>query len=1165
MANGVNVDNSTDYNPQKIKDFVFEAFNRDIPLEHINKFLGENPDFSHGVTVNFNEEALSRLEGYNIDGDSKKKHFKENLQDFIDFDGLQQEVQEVQEPITTDISSDVDTGSDTSPDISTDIGSDVDISTDIKTVKDAKTKLSLEDLIESAQNEGIPREHIERFARENNLTANVDFDEAYENVSETTNIKDTRTAKAIESLIVDGRYEGEPEAFLDELYRIRKENPDLEFPELDKIKHFFEHKESNGIFYDLRNLFNLLASGGVSAGTFSGRTIMEALGVMVNPEQFIYDSIIKKLYKQSSGKTIDEFTQKDKYEKAQELVASHHAKNERWYKFFQLDDVAAHVGDWFNRGEEGEVSEFQKLRQDKQETKLELLEVLNDHGILADFDRDGNLVMTVNAGTSKEFKQIIDYSLPEDFNANAFEIILGTIPTVIAGVKSKNPKIAMTVGSAGAGVGSVIDHIRAHYKLYGDLKDLETKALVNEFTDSATFDLVLAKATGMSIKGIQRLKEMPVPKSILKKLERKIVHFFIDDNIDNALSITRHDFPETLEKLDLAEFSRDMDFIVKNPVSSSKEAQDYIRKHGIDHPVTHDGLWGRTRVLTTIDDPEALKAPGDPLASTKQKFGLLAGLFNAGFFDEQAHKIFANSSRYLELGVYARAKNFSEFTQKMSSQLDNTPLSKELFDKLGDYEAAVRTQFKKLDVDIIEQMTESGAINQIPRRPINVNQYIAKHFSAKIKSGGTSSIGIDAATKIRDEMDSIFSFTKKSRKTQLEYLMDLQYAISQVRKNNEFAPLGDAFDSMKTQVSNDIETFIKDKKLINYRNKVRADYEAFKKRLSGNNLYRLIKRNGGTLTDDKMRALIRASVEKDLFDLNDFLDAVSTRGSQFNKRLEFVTANELLNKYSINEGVHEGIDVKAINFPLYYEALTKVNFREKELKTFREVIRRTSRVFKGDVTHAHVLGNVEIPDNKTYLALSLKTRAQFAFMNIVMQNIKAVMPTKLGDRAILFNLLNQVLETPMQAKPIEELMKLVPKADKQAVGEAVNVIKSVYLDSIDERVADAANKGLKDVINNLGDVILPKDIKPTLTKVGDKVKAIRISQLGNKTNTGKVLDPREIADAKDLTRIFGDGFKFSDLKNIHVKRMLYKAGFIAAKDDDALFIFDQIYNEVENF
>lgn len=192
----------------------------------------------------------------------------------------------------------------------------------------------------------------------------------------------------------------------------------------------------------------------------------------------------------------------------------------------------------------------------------------------------------------------------------------------------------------------------------------------------------------------------------------------------------------------------------------------------------------------------------------------------------------------------------------------------------------------------------------------------------------------------------------------------------------------------------------------------RLDYSKMKQ-VEDNVMYKALNRPGidaDTITKSLARYISSVDGTWD--------QVVSKLPAKTKMHVENSVVDTLANKYTA--GIGEGI--RAVNFPMLANELKQVNLTTTQARQMRAAITELSEVFKNDVPLSQITGSIQIPKFQSYLTTDPIARVKYEVASGIFNYVKTLIPGKSQGSLALVSKTAQLLENPMNAKLMKELM-----------------------------------------------------------------------------------------------------------------------------------------------
>ncbi|ANY29564.1 hypothetical protein BOX07_gp53 [Pseudoalteromonas phage PH1] len=176
-----------------------------------------------------------------------------------------------------------------------------------------------------------------------------------------------------------------------------------------------------------------------------------------------------------------------------------------------------------------------------------------------------------------------------------------------------------------------------------------------------------------------------------------------------------------------------------------------------------------------------------------------------------------------------------------------------------------------------------------------------------------------------------------------------------------------------------------------------------------------------------------------------FQDMMSALPMTARPKMEGAVINALTNKFA--DGLEDGLRV--IHYPALAKELDKVSFTTPDARKAKVAIKAMAEVFKNDLNLAKATGNFQLPKMQSYLTTDPVMRAKYEFASSMFNYAKRLAPTQKSNNLALVMQAAKVLENPLNARSMKELM--------EEVAGDTNLTKQAML--IQQRAARDASEG----------------------------------------------------------------------------------------------------------
>lgn len=176
-----------------------------------------------------------------------------------------------------------------------------------------------------------------------------------------------------------------------------------------------------------------------------------------------------------------------------------------------------------------------------------------------------------------------------------------------------------------------------------------------------------------------------------------------------------------------------------------------------------------------------------------------------------------------------------------------------------------------------------------------------------------------------------------------------------------------------------------------------------------------------------------------------FQDVMSAMPMTTRPQMEGAVIDTLANKFA--DGLEDGLRV--IHYPALAKELEKISFTTPDARKAKAAIQQMAAVFKNDVNLANATGSFQLPKMQSYLTTDPVMRAKYEFASTMFNYAKRMAPTTKSNNLALVMQAAKVLEQPLHAKSMKELM--------DSVAGDVNLTKQAML--IQQHAAREAAEG----------------------------------------------------------------------------------------------------------
>lgn len=148
------------------------------------------------------------------------------------------------------------------------------------------------------------------------------------------------------------------------------------------------------------------------------------------------------------------------------------------------------------------------------------------------------------------------------------------------------------------------------------------------------------------------------------------------------------------------------------------------------------------------------------------------------------------------------------------------------------------------------------------------------------------------------------------------------------------------------------------------------------------------------------------------------------------KRSEWAVLDTLANKFTA--GTEGGL--RATNFPMLAKEMDKIVLTTPEARQFKKAVQQLSEVFTNDTALARSSGNVNFSKPQGFLADDVVSKFKYQAAQSMFQEAQKYLPTERGRGLALVAKVAELLENPLHAKTVKEVMAdLSPSMTQQVV------------------------------------------------------------------------------------------------------------------------------------
>lgn len=344
---------------------------------------------------------------------------------------------------------------------------------------------------------------------------------------------------------------------------------------------------------------------------------------------------------------------------------------------------------------------------------------------------------------------------------------------------------------------------------------------------------------------------------------------------------------------------------------------------------------------------------------------------------------------------------------KTTSEASGENLGKILREDLGNYVADVKNQYAEVKRIAAQSPTSTNFRFDYDKLAL---QPVIDKLQKNIMDPAVLEKFALQASHIRDMSDSR-TFTD---------LLELRQLVNEFKFNKRITKAAD-FDTLNQVIRNIDQEITKGaqvavenpKQWLEQYSQARLDY-AKMKQVEENVMYKALNRPGIN-EEDVTRNLARYIPALD----GTFNDLMTKLPGAMRNRVENSVVDTLANKYTA--GVGEGM--RATNFPLLAKELKAVNLTTPQARQMKAAVNELAEVFKNDVPLSQITGSIQIPKFQSYLTADPVIRAKYEIASKMFNYVKTLLPNKEQGTLALVRKTSALLENPLNAKTMRELME----------------------------------------------------------------------------------------------------------------------------------------------
>jgi hypothetical protein len=494
----------------------------------------------------------------------------------------------------------------------------------------------------------------------------------------------------------------------------------------------------------------------------------------------------------------------------------------------------------------------------------------------------------------------------------------------------------------------------------------------------------------------------------------------------------------------------------------------------------------------------------------------------------------SRASTALQTSIDKRAKDLIGNVR----DLTNDNIGVVLYDELGKYKDTVKAYYggiKDLGANELAESAYKFDYDKLAIKPL------LKSMDETITNPAVQERFLKLSQKIRD-------IGAPDGPRDFKALLDLRVTVNDFKFNTKIRDAAgrDAIDQVGVNIDSEIrkaashmeagDIWLKEWK------KANIEYGKMKE-LEKNVLYKTLTKKG--VTPKKVINALKNNV--DSID-GTFMEVVGKLPPKVRAQTEGAVLDMLLDKRTLGDAG----GAQAIDFPGIAADLKHMGFSDDKARSMKRVINEMADVYKNDVHLSRATGNVASPKFQSYLTTDPVVRAKYEMASSMFNWIRKLAPTNQGKSIALISRLGKILETPRDAKLVDQLLKDLPDDPKMKESLRQLAIQSAKFGEKESypRV-EVFRTGVPGSMHQARDGKLGKGIYWSTDKAAAKSRA---TDTGAKLASEKVL-PGRIAGEDDLIEISGTEDFEALLKDPEFVKTLKDRGFYGVTTGSDVLIF----------
>lgn len=246
-------------------------------------------------------------------------------------------------------------------------------------------------------------------------------------------------------------------------------------------------------------------------------------------------------------------------------------------------------------------------------------------------------------------------------------------------------------------------------------------------------------------------------------------------------------------------------------------------------------------------------------------------------------------------------------------------------------------------------------------------------------------------------------------------------------------------------------------------------------------------------------------------------------------------------------------DLQAVHFPALAEQLKTLPLQTKEAKALASTVDQMAKVFKNDPSLAKLGGQFYVRGGGGTLTTDLVAKTKYAVAGAVWRHISKLAPTQYGRNASLITATSRLLENPMKAKTVSELMGNLTGDEATEMKSLVRDLQIQYTKQAEKappeklklyKVSSGDKLNASNGIMGRGVYMTERVSNPGVTEQGKNIVKYEINR-------------SQLADIKKVSAIMGKDMTIADLRKVpDLEKKLSEQGFVGISHDGRVMLFN---------